>query len=74
MRGLGFYFGSAKRNDNWVAEDPRPLPRYADSVHSGNVALDGYTRLAKADPERAGARPTVGGRPAHRGPDSSFES
>lgn len=74
MRGFGF-FGSAKRNDNYVAADPRPLPRYANSVHSGNVGLDGYERLAIADPERAGARPSVAGTigPTHRGPDSSFE-
>lgn len=74
MRGLGFYFGNAKRNDNWQAEDPRPLPRYADDVHTGSPAHDGYERLAVADPHRAGARPVVSGMPTHRGPDSSWET
>lgn len=72
---LGLFFGGAKRNENYVLEDPRPVPRYKDDIHTGNAGLDGYTRLSIADPDRMGSPPSVKGTvgPYHLGPDHSFE-
>jgi hypothetical protein len=75
MRGLGSFFGTEKRNRPVKLVDPRPVPRYPDNVHTGNVGLDGFELLSKADPDRAGSRPFVHGTegPVFRGPDDSFE-
>jgi hypothetical protein len=75
MRGLGLFFGTAKRNDPLRLEDPRPLPVYEDGQHSGDAGKDGYTVLSKASPTAQGSPPPVRGviGPSYRGPDQSFE-
>lgn len=72
---LGLFFGNAKRNENYVLEDPRPIPRQDNTIHSGNAGLDGYTVLSRADPDAQGSPPPVEGTlgRTHRGPDQSFE-
>jgi hypothetical protein len=72
MRGFGLFFGSHKRNDPYRLEPRNPVERYYDSS-TGNTGQDGYTVLSKADPDRAGSPPNVGGTPEHQGPDQSFE-
>lgn len=73
---LGMFFGSAKRNDNYLLEDPRPIARQPDTVCSGNAGLDGFSILAKASEDNPGNRPSVQGTigPTHRGPSMSFEN
>lgn len=75
MRGL-FFGGIAKRNDPVKLVDPRPLTDYGDDVHKGNVALDGYQLLSRANPQAQGSPPPVSGTegPTYQGPDQSFES
>jgi hypothetical protein len=75
MRGLGLFFGSAKRNDPVKLDDPRPLPVYEDSQHTGDAGKDGYTVLSRASPTAQGSPPPVSGvvGPAYQGPDQSFE-
>lgn len=75
MRGLGMFFGSQKRNSNYLLEDPRPLPVYADEVRTGKPFADGFTLLSGADEERMGDPPSVAGTKGRcfRGPDNSFE-
>lgn len=75
MRGLGFFLGSNRRNDPIKLEDPHPIARYEDSVHTGSPAHDGFTLLSRADPKRMGSPPAVEGTvgPVPRGPDESFE-
>lgn len=76
--GLGFYLGRVGRNENHLLEDPRPIPEYGNCVHTGNPALDGFTLLSRAQPDRQGSPPNVSGtKPQYelrgRGPDDSFE-
>lgn len=75
MRGFGF-FGIQRRNDPIELVDPRPLPEYGDSLHTGNIALDGFELLSKANPSAQGNPPPVKGviGPTYRGPDQSFEA
>ena len=75
MRGIGFFFGSNKRNDPVKLTDPHPLIDYGDDVQSGNAGLDGFTCLSKASPTSQGSPPAVAGTigPVYQGPDSSFE-
>ncbi len=76
MRGLGLFFGSARRNDPVRVEDPRPLPDYGRaSIETGNAALDGFTVLSRADANHQGNPPPVKGvvGPVYQGPDMSFE-
>ena len=65
MRMINVFLGSARRNDGIKLADPHPVPRYADSVHSGNAGLDGYTLLSRADPTRQGQAPFVARALAH---------
>ena len=76
MRGLGLFLGSDKRNDPIELDDPRPIPRLGDDVHTGDAGKDGFTLLSRADPRRQGDPPAVAGTegPVYRGPDQSFES
>lgn len=70
----GLFLGSKRRNDPLkVVGDPHPVPRYPDTVHRGNVPLDGYKLLSRADPNYQGQPPYIGVRPVHAGPDDSFE-
>ena len=76
MRGLGLFFGSSKRNDPLKLVDQHPTADYGDAVYCGDVGLDGYTRLRKADPDRSGDQGgyttgTVGR--TYEGPDQSWE-
>lgn len=76
MRGLGLFFGRARRNEPVKLVDPRPIADYGtNDLCCGDAGRDGYTVLAKADPSRAGNRPPVAGTegPVYRGPDDSFE-
>lgn len=75
MRGLGLFFGNAKRNDPVKLVDPHPVKDYGDDVCKGNAGLDGFTVLSKADPNRQGSPPPVAGTvgPVYQGPDQSFE-
>lgn len=76
MRGIGFWFGSARRNDPIELENPRPLPDYGTaSILSGNAGLDGFTSLSLANPRSQGNPPPVKGvvGPVFQGPDQSFE-
>jgi hypothetical protein len=75
MRGLGMFFGTAKRNDPVRINDPRPLPVYDDGQHTGDAGKDGYTVLSRASPNAQGSPPTVPNviGPAYQGPDQSFE-
>lgn len=73
MRGL--FLGNAKRNENYLLEDPRPIPRQEDTVCCGDAGLDGFTVLSRADPNAQGSPPSVQGTVGRtfRGPDQSFE-
>lgn len=74
MRSLGFFLGSNhKRNDPYKVEELHVRERYDDAVHTGNMGADGFAVLAKADPDRLGSRPLVGGQPINEGPDFSWE-
>lgn len=77
MRGLfSTLFSRPRRNENVRLEDPHPIPNYGDhDYHSGDPFHDGYTRLSRADPDRAGTPPPVAGTLGviPRGPDDSFE-
>jgi hypothetical protein len=75
MRGLGMFFGVAKRNDPVKLVDPRPLIDYGDDVTCGDAGLDGYTVLSRAHPNAQGSPPPVNGviGQAYQGPDQSFE-
>lgn len=72
---LGMFWGSPKRNENYILEDPRPIERQPSTIESGNAGLDGFTVLSRADPDAQGSPPSVQGTVGrtHRGPDSSFE-
>lgn len=72
MRGFGFFFGNHKRNDPYRLSPKNPRPT-DESLATGDAGKDGYTVLSKADPDRAGSPPSVGGFPVNRGPDHSFE-
>jgi hypothetical protein len=72
MRGFGFFFGNHKRNDPYRLDPKNPVDRRFDDS-TGDAGQDGYTVLSKADPNRAGSPPPVGGFPEHQGPDQSFE-
>lgn len=54
----------SKRNQPYETEpvNPRKRIRYPAPTDRGDVAQDGFDRLATADP-RTGIRPTVGGTP-----------
>ncbi len=70
-----FFFGrGGKRNDPIQLSDPHPGERYFDDT-TGNAGCDGFTRLSRADPARAGSPPPVAGTvgPVYQGPDDSFE-
>lgn len=73
---VGLFFGTAKRNEGYILEDPRPIERQDSTIHTGDAGCDGYTRLSIADPDRQGSPPSVAGTigPTYRGPDESFES
>ena len=75
MRGFGFLFGSAKRNDPIRVVNPSPLPRYENELETGDAGRDGMTILSKAYPTMQGNPPSVPGviGRVHRGPDESFE-
>jgi len=75
MRGIGLFFGTAKRNDPVKLVDPHPILDYGDNVCSGNAGLDGFTVLSRAYPTAQGSPPPVDGviGPSYRGPDQSFE-
>lgn len=76
MRGLGLFFGSARRNDPIKLEDPHPVADYGTkSLESGNAGLDGFTVLSRANPNAQGNPPPVKGvvGPVYWGPDQSFE-
>ena len=75
MRMINLFLGRATRNDPVRLEDPRPIPRYADSVTSGDAGLDGYTILSRADPARQGESPPVQGQLglSYMGPASDWE-
>jgi hypothetical protein len=75
MRGLGLFFGSNKRNEPVGLDDPHPVARFDNAVHTGSPAHDGYTRLSIADPTRQGSPPPAPGTgaPCYQGPDQSFE-
>lgn len=76
MRGLGFFFGTARRNDPIKLEDPHPIADYGTkSLESGNAGLDGFTVLSRANPNAQGNPPPVKGviGPVYQGPDQSFE-
>lgn len=71
----GMFFGNPKRNENYILDDPRPIPRQDDTVCSGDAGRDGFTVLSRADPDAQGSPPSVQGTVgrSHRGPDQSFE-
>lgn len=76
MRGIGIFFGSARRNDPVRLENPRPLPDYGtSSLESGDAGRDGFTVLSRANPNAQGNPPPVKGvvGPVYQGPDQSFE-
>lgn len=76
MRGMGLFIGGLQgRNVNQKLEDPHPVPRYPDCQHSGNAALDGYTRIDRADPEMQGREHIIDGviGTVPRGPSMDFE-
>lgn len=75
MRGIGLFFGSAKRNDPVKLNDPRPILDYGNDVKTGNAGLDGFTVLSQANPDAQGSPPPVDGTvgPTYFGPDQSFE-
>jgi len=76
MRGLGFFFGSARRNDPVELDNPHPVAEHGrSSIESGNAGLDGFTVLSRANPNAQGNPPPVEGvkGPVYRGPDQSFE-
>ena len=75
MRSLGFFFGTAKRNDPLKLEDPRPLTDYGDDILTGDAGKDGYSVLSKASAQAQGSPPPVPGTigPAYNGPDNSWE-
>ena len=75
MRMINLFLGRATRNDPVRLEDPRPIPRYADSVTSGDAGLDGFTVLSRANPERQGDAPAVQGSlgPTYFGPAEDWE-
>lgn len=79
MRGMGLFFGTVRRNENYILEDPHPINRYGDpykgDVTCGDAGCDGFTVLAQASVDREGDRPSVKGTlgRAYRGPDQSFE-
>lgn len=76
MRGFGLFIGGLQgRNVNLLLDDPHPVPRYPDCQHTGNAALDGYTRIDRADPKMQGHEDIIDGvvGVVPRGPDQSFE-
>ena len=76
MRGLGMFFGTARRNDPVRLVNPRPIEDYGTKdLHSGDAGRDGYTVLSQANPSSQGNPPPVAGvvGPAYQGPDNSFE-
>ena len=76
MRGYGFFFGGAKRNQPVLLENPHPVADYGTrDVESGNAGLDGFTVLSRANPNAQGNPPAVKGTigPVYSGPDQSFE-
>lgn len=75
MRGLSLFFGSHRRNDPVKLSDPHPVTDYGNDLESGDAGRDGFTVLARANPDAQGRMPPVSGAtgPAYQGPDSSFE-
>lgn len=75
MRGMGLFFGVAKRNDPVKLVDPRPLPDYGNTVETGDAGKDGFTVMSRADRHAQGNPPPVKGvvGPVYQGPDQSFE-
>jgi hypothetical protein len=76
MRGLGLFFGTARRNDPLKLVDPRPIADYGtNDLTTGDAGKDGYTVLSRARPDAQGNPPPVSGQigPSYRGPDQSFE-
>lgn len=75
MRGIGLWFGSHRRNDPVKLSDPHPLTDYGDDLHSGDAGRDGFSVLARANPDAQGSMPPVSGAigPAYQSPDGSFE-
>jgi hypothetical protein len=73
---LGLWFGGmGKRNENYILEDPRPIPRQKDTVCSGDAGLDGFSVLARASTDRPGPSPSVQGTEgwSHRSPSEGWE-
>lgn len=68
-------YGGGKRNDPIELENPRPVPRYENPIHTGDVGVDGYELLSRAFPQTQGRPPAVEGTVGRtfQGPDSSFE-
>lgn len=76
MRGMGYFFGSARRNQPVKLENPHPVTNYGtSSLESGNAGLDGFTVLSKAEPNRQGQAPPVAGTvgPVYWGPSQDWE-
>lgn len=73
MRGMGLFFGFAKRNIGLELEDPHPVKNLGDDVHTGNAGLDGFSVLAKAYPGDPSppVKGTLGRVPS--GPSESWE-
>ena len=62
MRGLGLFFGIARRNQPVKLDDPHPIPNYGTrDLQLGHAGCDGYTVLSKADPNAQGNPPMVRG-------------
>jgi hypothetical protein len=70
---MGLFQG--RRNQPVKLNDPHPIEKFDDAVHTGSPAHDGFTRLSRASPRRQGDPPPVSGAigPAPMGPDTSFE-
>lgn len=75
MRMLGMFLGNVRRNVPIRLQDPHPIHKLDDAVHSGNAGLDGFTVLSRAEPDRQGRAPAVDGSygPEYMGPAEDWE-
>lgn len=76
MRGLGLFFGGARRSQPQKLENPHPVEDYGRaSIESGDAGKDGFTCLSRANPDDAGHRPSIpgGARPTYWYSGESFE-
>ena len=76
MRGFGFYYGSAKRNQPVKLSDPQPVPDHGrTAIESGDAGRDGFTVLSRAEKDCQGQAPVVAGDlgPVYLGPSQDFE-